>query len=143
MSSSISYELFKTKKLQNSEFIVNAATIANGTAISYSTVFINGADITKPTASTIELTVGHVYLVSYIFRGTVVVATNFTVTPRFNSVTQGQFSTTSDVTLAANTSVSGTFLADASLVAITLDFLYNSSSSSTSSQGSVSIVQVI
>ncbi|MDD2377066.1 MAG: hypothetical protein PHD15_06370 [Clostridia bacterium] len=92
MSSSVSYKLFKANFLQNAEFIVNAATITNGTAILYSTVFINGANITKPTASTIELAVGHTYLVSYIFRGTVIVATNVTVTPRFNLVTQGQFS---------------------------------------------------
>ncbi|WP_051387729.1 collagen-like protein [Peribacillus psychrosaccharolyticus] len=129
--------------IQNGLFSVNVTSVANGTAISYSTTFINGTDISHPSNTTFVLATGHIYLVSYTFRATSSLIGNITVTPRFNTVFQSRFSGKSVTgTLDANVSVSGTFLANATAGAITLDFLYNGSATTTLSDGSVSIIEV-
>ena len=138
MSSSVSYELFQAKFLQNAQFLVDVASMTNANPILYSTVFINGTNISKPTASTIALASGHMYLVSYNF----LYPTNsavIQVTPRFNTVLKPQFA----IGNAVNTINGGscTFLADASIASIILDFIYNSPTISTPN-GSVSIVQI-
>jgi len=141
MSSSISYEFYNSNFLQNAQFVLDAVAITNATTIPYATVFINGTNISKPTASTIALASGHMYLISCIFKGSVTTSTTIKVTPRFNTVEQTQFSVGTVIPFATTAGVSGTFLADASIASITLDFLYNGTNASTPT-GSVSIVQI-
>ena len=129
--------------IQNGLFNVSAPSVLNGTAISYATSFINGTNILHPTSTTFVLATGHIYLVSYTFRATSSVNGNVTVTPRLNTVFQSRFSGRSVTgTLDANVSVSGTFLVDATSTAITMDFLYNGSATTTLTDGSVSIIQI-
>jgi len=138
MSNSISYEFYNSKFLQNAQFLQDVVTITNSTAIPYSTVFINGTNISKPTSTTIALASGHMYLVCYNYVYPMN-AGQIQIRPRFNTVVQTQFSIGNTAT-----SVNGgscTFLADASIASITLDFLYTGPTVSTLI-GSVSIVQI-
>lgn len=116
--------------LQNALFNVNATSISDGTLVPYVVNFINGADISALSSTTINLAVGHIYSVSYIFDATTENEGYVFITPRYNTTVQ------------ASVSTAATFFADTTLGAINLDFLYNGSIEATTPFGSVSIVEL-
>lgn len=118
-----------TATQQNGLFTVNAASLANGQVIPYTTVFLYGTSITTPSSSSWQLAGGHVYSVTYILKCNVTLAGSIGVTPRINGANQNNYSSSASGTLTfANPSVAGTFLVDTtSSGAATLDFVYTAS----------------
>lgn len=105
--------------------------------------FINGADISALTSTTIQLAAGHIYSVSYIFEATTENEGYVFITPRYNTTVQPDFSSHAVTnTVQASASAAATFFADTTLGAIVLDFLYNGSIDATTPFGSVSIVEL-
>ncbi len=131
-----------TATLQNALFMINPDTIQNGGNIAFTAAFINGNDITQTTASSIQLAAGHVYSISYTLSAAVV--SFLEVTPHVNGNGVQGFGARADAgTPKTHANVSGMFLVDAMVSAVTIVFEYQGETDADEPFGNISIFEIL